>query len=357
MSPDPAERRDWTRSLIAPEATISAALATIEAVDAKIALVVDGERTLLGTVTDGDIRRGILRGVALDEQVSGIMNRAPTTAAAGEDRDSLFSVMQRGGYRNLPLLDSAGRVIGIEWLDHLLEVERRDNRVVLMAGGFGRRLRPLTQEAVKPMIRVGDKPILETILRRFAAHGFHRFSIAVHYRAEDIIDHFGNGGLMDVEIDYLHEEEPMGTAGALRLLPERPQETLIVMNGDILTTVSFPQLLDFHREHGAAGTMCVRDYDLQVPYGVVEVEGSRFTGITEKPIQRYFVNAGIYALEPAALDLLPAEGPCDMPDLFQSLQARDDAVAVFPIREYWLDVGRQDDLTRAHSDFPEHFTD
>lgn len=351
------DSRDWQTSLIGPEATISQALATIEASDSKIALVVDQARQLLGTVTDGDIRRGILRGVALDDAVERIMNREPTTAEAGQDRDSLFAVMRRGSYRSLPLLDGNRRVVGVEWLDHLLEVERRDNRVVLMAGGFGQRLRPLTEDAAKPMIRVGDKPILETILRRFAAHGFHRFSIAVHYRAEDIIGHFGNGGLLDVEIDYIHEESPMGTAGALRLLPERPGETLIVMNGDILTTVSFSQLLEFHGEHDAAGTMCVRDYDLQVPYGVVEVDGHRFDGVIEKPIQRYFVNAGIYALEPEALDLIPEEGRYDMTTLFQELRERDGNVAVFPIREYWLDVGRQDDLQRAQSDFPEHFTD
>jgi dTDP-glucose pyrophosphorylase len=348
---------DLESSLIGPEATIADALRAIEAAASKIALVVDGERRLLGTVTDGDIRRGILRGVALDQAVETVMNRQPVTAAAGQERESLLAIMTRGGFRSLPLLDPAGRVQDVEFLDHLLEVERRDNPVVLMAGGFGKRLRPLTADAAKPMIQVGDKPIRETIVRSFANHGFHRFHISVHYRAEDIIAHFGDGSALGVEIDYVQEESPMGTAGALRLLPQRPEMPFIVMNADILTKVNFVQLLDFHREHEAAATMCVRDYDMQVPYGVVKVEGHRFAGITEKPIQRFFVNAGIYVLEPEALDRLPSEGPLDMPQLFEGLEQGGRPVAVFPIREYWLDIGRQDDLRQAHSDFTDLFAE
>lgn len=343
-------------SLISPQASLSDALQTIETATSKIALVVDDRRLLLGTVTDGDIRRGILRGASLDSAVTGIMNRNPVTAKVGEDKESLYALMQRGGYRSIPLIDGQGRVAEIEFLDHLLEPETHDNWVVIMAGGFGRRLLPLTETAAKPMLQVGDRPVLETIVRNFSAHNFRRFLISVHHRANDIVGHFGDGSALGVEIEYLHEETPLGTAGALRQLPARPDEPFIVMNGDILTKVNFVQLLDFHKEHNAIATLCVHDHDLQVPYGVVSIDGHRFKGIKEKPILRYFVNAGIYVLSPSALDHLPQEGRLDMPDLLQVLQEEKGDVSVFPIREYWLDIGRHADLERAHDDFDEHFS-
>ncbi len=344
-------------SILGPETPIQNALRSLESSISKIVLIVDGDRRLLGTVTDGDIRRGILRGVPLDAAVENIMNREPVTATVGDDSHHMMQVMHRGGYRQIPLVDGDGRIVGVESLDHLLELRERDNWVVIMAGGFGKRLQPLTDNSVKPMLKIGRKPILETIVENFADSGFHRFLIAVHYRADDIIEHFGDGSRFGVEIEYISEQEPMGTAGALRLLPERPSEPLLVMNGDILTKVNFGQLLDFHKDYGASATMCVRDYDLRVPFGVVEVEEHRFRGITEKPVQKFFVNAGIYALEPETLDFIPAQGRLDMPDLFASLQEAERQVTVFPIREYWMDIGQHDDLSQARSDFFREFED
>jgi dTDP-glucose pyrophosphorylase len=338
-------------SLVRESAPISDALRALDATQSKIALVVDGEQRLLGTITDGDVRRGILRGIGPSEPVAKIMNRRPVTAPVGTQRSVLIQIMQAGDYKQIPIVDSARRVVALEWLDHLLEPPDRENRVVLMAGGFGRRLLPLTQDSAKPMLNVGGRPILETILRSFTRYGLRRFIMAVHYRADEIMEHFGDGADFGVEIRYVREKEPLGTAGALRELPEPPNEPLLVMNGDILTRVNFDQLLDFHTEHGSAATLCVRDYDFQVPYGVVEVDEHRLARIDEKPIQRFFVNAGIYVLEPRVLERIPAEGPFDMPQLLERVREAQEVVSVFPIREYWIDVGRHDDLDRAHEDF------
>lgn len=343
------------QSLVGPDTKITRALEILEVSTSKIVLVADESRRLLGTVTDGDVRRGILRGIALDQPVSEVMNRKPMTVPLSEADLHIKQLMQRGGYKQVPIVDAAGRVVDVKLLKDMLEVPVWDNLVVLMAGGFGTRLRPLTQSAAKPMLQVGDRPILETILDTFLSLGFHRFVMTLHYRAEDIIEYFGDGRERGAEIHYVRESEPMGTAGALRQLPLEPKEPLIVMNGDILTNVNFVQLLEFHNEHEACATMCVRDYDLQVPYGVVEVEGHEFAGIVEKPIQRFFVNAGIYALEPEALKAIRPTGHFDMPELYEALLSEGKRVSVFPIREYWVDIGEHTDLDKAKNDFARVF--
>jgi NDP-sugar pyrophosphorylase family protein len=231
----------------------------------------------------------------------------------------------------------------------------RDNWVVLMAGGLGSRLRPLTDECPKPMLRVGNKPLLETIIETFIEQGFRRFFISVNYMADTIKEYFGDGSRWGAEIQYLEETSRLGTAGALSLLPEKPQAPLLVMNGDLLTKINFRQLLDFHREHHAQGTMCVREYEFQVPYGVVKMDHHRITGFEEKPIQRYFVNAGIYVLEPQALQHIPHGVFFDMPSLFQTLMADRQEAVVFPIREYWLDIGHMADYDRANGEFARNF--
>lgn len=347
--------KNWTRILISPESSIQETLKVIDAGAVKIALVVDEDRRLLGTVTDGDVRRGILRGISFACQAREVMNAAPTSACVSEDRGQLLQRMQQKQICQIPVLDGENRVIGLQILEELLRPSVRDNHVILMAGGLGTRLSPLTDESPKPLLKVGGKPILETILENFCEHGFRSFYISVNYRAEQIEKHFADGSRWGVEIRYLREQQRMGTAGALSLLPERPSKPVVVMNGDLLTKVHFGQLLDFHQEHPGAATMCVREYDFQVPYGVVRVENNRLVGIDEKPVQRFFVNAGIYVLEPEALELIPADVHLDMPSLFEKLLQRKRETAVFPIREYWLDIGRMSDFERANGEFSEVF--
>jgi len=250
-------------------------------------------------------------------------------------------------------LNDEGKLVGIEILGELLKVPSRDNWVVLMAGGLGARLRPLTDEVPKPMIPIGQKPILETILENFIEYGFKNFFISVHYKDHVIRNYFKDGSRWDVNIQYLSEDERLGTAGALSLLPGKPSEPVFVMNGDLLTKINFSQLLNFHQEHKLVATMCVREYDFQVPYGVLTLEGHYIKGIEEKPTQNFFVNAGIYVLEPQALQAIPQGRFYDMPQLFKDLMSEGSATAAFPIREYWIDIGRMRDLIRANGDFGE----
>ena len=346
----------WNRVLITAEKSIRDAAQVLDASSMQIVLVVDEANRLLGTVTDGDIRRGILKGLPLGDSVRGIMNPDPTVARVDEGRESILAAMQRKQLHHIPIVDEERRVVGLETLDELIQSRPKPNRVVLMAGGLGSRLRPLTDDCPKPMLKVGTKPLLETILENFIEYGFRRFSISVNYMADMVQSYFGDGSRWGVEITYLQEARQLGTAGALSLLPERPAESLLVMNGDVLTKVNFSQLLDFHAGHRARGTMCVREYDFQVPYGVVSIDNHRIAGIEEKPVHRFFVNAGIYVLEPQALDLIPRDTRFDMTTLFEAMVGQRDETAVFPIREYWLDIGQMADYDRANGEFTQIFT-
>ena len=346
----------WDKVLIPPGASIHDAIEAIDRGSLQICLVVDTERRLLGTVTDGDIRRAILAGVDMGAPAEGIMYRTPHVGREGDARETLLARMAAEMIRQIPLLDAEGRVVGLAYIDDLLSPPKaRENWVVLMVGGMGTRLRPLTESAPKPLLTVGDKPLLETILESFIEQNFKRFYMAVHYRADMIRDHFGDGGKWDAEIRYIEEKKRLGTAGALRLIPERPQAPMIVMNGDLLTRVNFQHLLDYHRQHGSKATMCVRAYDFRVPFGVVQIEDNRIKGIDEKPLHSFFVNAGIYVLEPEVIDRIPEGQLYDMTTLFENIIKSEDTTAVFPIHEYWLDVGRMDDLDQANKEFPEAF--
>jgi dTDP-glucose pyrophosphorylase/predicted transcriptional regulator len=342
---------NWTGSVVHPSDSIREAMQHIDESGLQIAVVADEDNHLQGVVTDGDIRRGILEGIDLNRSVQKVMNDAPITAHPQEDKQSLIDRMQARRIRQIPLVDDEGRVVSIEVLDDLLQPERRSNPVVIMAGGLGTRLRPLTEDCPKPLLEVGGQPILETIIEGFIAHGFQRFYLSVNYKSGMIEDYFGDGIDWGVDITYLHEEQRLGTAGPLSLLPERPDESLIVMNGDLLTKLNFVHLLDYHRDHDSIATMCVREHETQVPYGIIETDDQHMTGIEEKPTQRYFVNAGIYVLEPEALGLVPENEFFDMTKLFEEVIDRGADAAVFPVREYWQDIGRQEDLHRAKSDY------
>ncbi len=347
--------KNWKSVLVNPSTPIRKVLEIIDASSMQIALVVDAKNRLLGTVTDGDVRRGILRGVSLDVGVNEIMKTKPVVARSDEAREIILDVMRKKQIRKVPILDDEDRVIGVESLEDLTLLKAKENIVVLMAGGLGSRLRPLTDDCPKPLLKVGLKPILETILENFIEYGFQKFYISVNYKDAMVKEHFGDGSRWDVRIEYLHESQKLGTAGSLSLLPVRPKKPILVMNGDLLTKVNFDHLLDFHAEHGAAATMCVREYDFQVPYGVVKIEKNQVKGIDEKPVQRFFVNAGIYVMDPSALKWVPKNTAYDMPHFFEKLIQKKQSVAAFPIREYWLDIGRMDDMERAEGEFKSVF--
>lgn len=349
--------RSWKETLLTASATVREAVEAIDRSALQIAMVVDENGRLLGTLTDGDVRRGILRGVTLSDLAISVMNTQPTTAHPWEDRARLLTLMRKRRLHQVPILDEQGHVVGLEVLDDLLAPQPQENPVVLMAGGLGRRLKPLTDDCPKPMLRVGAKPILETIVEQFAQHGFHRFYISVNYLAEQIESHFGDGSQWGVEIEYLRESKRLGTAGALSLVPQIPEHPTFVMNGDVMTQLNFTQLLHFHEAQQAVATMCAREYEIQIPYGVIEAQGHEIQQLREKPTERYMVNAGIYLLDPSVWSKISAGEYLDMPDLFSQLLSDQQRTAVFPIREYWMDIGHMEDFQRANIHFEEVFSD
>lgn len=347
---------DWTKTFLPLGASLAEAIRVLEGTPYKICLVTDERERLLGTITDGDVRRAILRGNNLDAPARNAMMTTPTTGLQGDSPETLRDLMIKLDLSQIPILDSQGRVAGLVTRKALAHAgEPRDNWVVLMAGGLGNRLRPLTEDLPKPLLRVGRKPLLETILETLRSHEFRNFYISVNYKGEMIKDHFGDGGKWKCNIRYLEERDRLGTAGALSLIEDAPTQPLLVMNGDVLTNVDFSSLLDFHAEQGAKATMCVREFDFQVPYGVVNIDEHRITGIVEKPVHSFFVNAGIYVIDPSLLELVPKSGGIDMPDLFSKALELGMPTAAFPIREYWTDIGRIDDFHRANGDYASIF--
>jgi len=347
--------KDWKKTLIPPDTTILEAMKIIDEGALQIALVISNNNNLLGTITDGDIRRGIIKGIKLSDNVEKIMNPHPIICEKDKSREEIVALMKIELIHQIPIVDERGCVVGLEVLDEVTHLEEQENLVILMAGGFGSRLRPLTDDCPKPLLRVGSKPLLEIILKSFIEFGFKRFYFSVLYKGDMIEEYFKDGSKWGVQIRYIHEDKAMGTAGALGLLPERPDKPIIVMNADLLTKVNFRYMLRFHYEHKASATMCVREYDVQIPYGVARLEKSRLIGIDEKPSQHFFVNAGIYVLEPEILDMVPKNSQFDMPSLFEKLIEKNLEIAVFPIREYWLDIGHADDFERANWDYDNNF--
>jgi dTDP-glucose pyrophosphorylase len=351
---NPDSIRDLTNICIAPDAPVRLAMQYIDRNSKGIVLVCDGDRRLLGTVTDGDIRRAILAGCDLDTPVLELVERKPVqrqpiVARWGTSPESLLRLMQDTAVQQIPLLDEDDRVVGLVTMQDLLPGQILPIRAVIMAGGFGTRLRPLTSETPKPMLPVGGEPILQRIIRQLHHYGIRRIVITTHYYAEKIRAHFRDGKHLGVDISYIHEEEPLGTAGALALL-DSPRETLLVINGDILTQTDFRDMFAYHLEHRAVLTVGVRKYEFQVPYGVVESEQTQVRRVVEKPGFCFFVNAGIYLVEPEALLLIPTGRRFHMTDLISALIQRNKTVVSFPILEYWLDIGQPGDYERAETD-------
>tara|TARA_R110001599_G_scaffold326067_1_gene538488 strand:- start:13326 stop:14375 length:1050 start_codon:yes stop_codon:yes gene_type:complete len=339
---------NWEKILISKQTSIKDVLTIIDKEAMKLALVVEDDRTLLGTISDGDIRRALIKNESLSRPVFEIMNSAPVTAAFGTSRADLLKIMEGKELLSIPLLNES-KVVGLETLHHALQHNKYDNPVFLMAGGFGTRLKPLTDNCPKPLLKVGDKPILETTLISFIQCGFTNFYISTHYLPEMIRSHFGDGEKWGVSIAYVHELEPLGTGGALGLLPKEISDLpVIIMNGDVLTKINYEHLLAFHNEKGSYATMCVREFEYQVPFGVVESEDLKIKSMEEKPVQRFHVNAGIYVVSKALIDSVSKNECIDMPSLFE--RCLDQNVLIYPFHEYWLDIGRIDDFRRAQID-------
>ena len=334
---------------ILPTDCIFKAIECLEASGVQIVLVTDYKHRLVGTVTDGDIRRGLLNGLNLDSPVEHIMNRQFRSVREETKESEVLALMRREVLHQIPVLDAQGRAVHLFLLEELLQNRLIPNSVVIMAGGEGKRLRPLTEDCPKPMLKVKGKPMLETILDRCKEAGFHQFYLSVNYLKQQIIDHFGDGSRWGIKIEYLEESQPLGTAGALKLLPPNLSLPFLVLNGDVLTQVPYSAMLRFHEEHEAFATVSVKEHETVIPYGVVETKGTLVSGFQEKPTLTHFVNAGVYALSPKVLSYLTPNDPCDMPELLQRIQADNQLVHAFPIHENWLDVGLPESLGAAQN--------
>jgi dTDP-glucose pyrophosphorylase/predicted transcriptional regulator len=313
-----------------------------------IALVVDEVGKLLGTVTDGDIRRGLLKGMNLDTEIRAVLNPRPVSALIGTSASDVIALMNLHHVAQIPLLDEQGIVIGLELMADLVKKsEKITNPAFILAGGFGRRLQPLTSTVPKPMLPIGGKPLLELIIERLAAQGFQSCYLAVHYLEDVIRKCIGDGARFGIEIHYVQESEPMGTIGALRLIAKEIRESIVVVNGDLFTSLNLQHLLKFHQMGGQHMTLALRHYSHQVPYGVVKLQGETVVAIEEKPLQSNFVSAGMAVIDLKPLSLIPPHGPFDMPDFIRSALANGYKVAGFPIHETWVDIGTPEEYERA----------
>jgi dTDP-glucose pyrophosphorylase len=344
---------NWRDALVSSSTSLRQTIEAITEGGLQIALVVDSENKLLGTVTDGDIRKAILAGKDLNITAGEAMRSQPITSASKTPRAAILKLMREKRIHQMPLIDDQGRVVDVLTVDDMIGAAQKPNAVVIMAGGLGTRLHPLTEETPKPMLKVGGKPILETIMQSFIDQGFTNFFVSVNYKAKIISEYFGDGSRLGAKISYLHEKSRLGTAGGLSLLPHDVHAPIIVMNGDLLTRISVDALLDFHERESAVATMVVREDQYQVPYGVVEVDGTQIVGVEEKPIQRHLVNAGIYVISQDGLNNIPGDTFYDMPTHFAKLSANGHRTAAFPLHEYWVDIGRLDELERAQREWPQ----
>jgi len=346
---------DWRELLLSPNDSLDRAIKVLHDGGRRIALVSDENDRLLGTITDGDIRRALISQSTVKSPVGLIMNCNPVTVDDKVENKEILSLMSSQGFLHMPIVNKDGILCGLETLEHLIKSPKHDNPVFLMAGGFGTRLRPLTESTPKPLLKVGLKPILEMIIEQFISCGFHNFYISTHFKSEQIRDYFKTGEAYGVSIKYVHEDNPLGTAGSLGLLPDNLTDLpLIVMNGDLLTKVDFKNLLNFHHESNTEATMCVREYDFQVPYGVIEIDNYKIKKIEEKPIHKFFVNAGIYVLSKNLVDKIDGKSYLDMTD-FLNQELNNGGVSTFPIHEYWLDIGRMEEYEKANREVKDIF--
>lgn len=335
---------------VAPNSSVHHAIKVIDKNRDGISLVIDDAGKLVGTITDGDIRRFTLANRSFDEPCSKVMSSNPLTAPIGSAKGDLLSMMNRHRLKSIPLIDEERRPRALIHLRDLISHRSSGHIAVLMAGGEGKRLRPITESLPKPMVKIGDKPILENIIKSLAESTITKIYLAVNYQAKMIEDYFGDGSRFDVQITYLREKEKKGTAGALSLITEMLSEPILVLNGDLVTNVPFSRLLDFHRQHRCVMTVAATEYNINIPYGALKLAEHFVLGIDEKPAQSFLCNAGIYVIDPELLRFIPSERVYNMTDLMNDASREGLPIAAFPVREYWVDVGQKEDLQRARAE-------
>lgn len=341
------QEENWRQSIVPEKSTVEQVIRNLERMAIKIVLVVNERGELAGTISDGDIRRGLLKGLTLESPIDSVIHRTPLVVPPEMGRDMVMRLMVANKIQQIPVVDEAQHVVGLHLWDQIAAPVERANPMIIMAGGMGTRLRPHTRDCPKPLLPVAGKPMLEHIIERAKLEGFRDFVLAINWLGHMVEGHFGDGSAFGVRIRYLREQSPLGTAGALSLLDPVPDVPFVVTNGDVIADIHYAELLDFHQRYNAVATMAVRAYEWQHPFGVVQTQGASIVGFEEKPVVRSHINAGVYALAPAALAALERGAYCDMPTVFTRLQESGARTVAYPMHEPWLDVGRPDDLARA----------
>lgn len=345
---------NWKKTIVEPKTLLISVLEVIDSEAQRIALVTDDNGKLLGTLTDGDVRRALIEHGNLNVAAHSVMNVTPVTVSEKMSLIEVDALLQERGILAVPIVDEKNILVGLHTLKNLWQSKIKNNPVFIMAGGFGTRLRPLTDKCPKPMLKVGGKPILENILETFLQAGFKNFYFSTHFLPEVIQDYFGDGSKFGCSIAYVHEDKPLGTGGALSLLPMNlPDVPILMINGDILTRVNLDHLLEDHTKKGGIATMCVRQHEYQVPYGVIKEQDGNIIGVDEKPVQSFFVNAGIYVIEPELLKSVLKNEKIDMPALLMKKVEEGGKVNLFAIHEYWLDIGQHSEFEKAQTDIVE----
>jgi dTDP-glucose pyrophosphorylase/predicted transcriptional regulator len=339
---------------ISKNSTIREALKAISQDSLRIAVVVDKKDKLVGTLTDGDIRRGLLKGLSMESSVDSIVSKNPVVVKKKDSEKDVLKIAIAKKIYQIPVINNSGKIVGIYTLDEFIVPKKKLNKIIIMAGGKGTRLRPLTKNVPKPMLKIGNKPILLTIVEKFKESGYKNFIMCVNYKSKIIEDYFGDGKKFGVKIEYIREKKRMGTAGALSLFKKKPKEPIFVINGDLLTTLDFEKLLDFHNENNSDATMCIQEYNIKSPYGEIKLNKEKIISIREKPTYKILVNAGLYVLNPKCIDLIPKKF-YDMTLLFNNMISKKYKITSFPIGEYWTDIGQINDYKKANNEYERIF--
>lgn len=346
---------NWRIVALLPNSSLEAALRMLDRTAMQIILVVNKLDHLLGTLTDGDIRRALLKGARLSDEIALFMNSNPVTAPPGSFDSDLLDMIRRLGIKCVPIVNSVNEICDLALLENLIDVKPRLNPVLIMAGGRGERLKPLTDSTPKPLLTIAGQPLIEILLKRLSSQGFRKIWIAVHYRAEDIVNAIGDGKELDLEIQFLREKIPLGTAGALKLLPEfDPPVPILVCNSDLMNGADFGAIVDHHVSKSAVATMAVSQHLTEIPYGVAHVEGGKLVSLEEKPMRKDLISAGINVFDSRVVSQLPGGQKLDIPDVYSKLMAQEESVVVYELQGYWLDVGTVNSMKQAENDHTNH---
>lgn len=343
-------KKNFKKLMIASDEKIFKAIEILDNTEKKIVLVTDEKKRLLGTITDGDIRRGLIKKIEIDQSVNKIMNKKPIYISHHISRNDALNIMKDKDILHLPITDKEKKIIDIYFANESTAIQMK-NTVLLMAGGFGKRLFPITAKIPKPMIKIGGKPILERIIENFKGYGFVNFEISTHYLPSKIKNYFKDGKKWNINISYINEDQPLGTAGSIALIKNKDSLPIILANGDIITDLNFEELLKFHNKHNAEITLVIKEYNVQVPYGVVETNNLSIKKIHEKPNQKFHINSGVYVINRSIIKNLKKNKALSMSDLInKSIKLRKKIMA-FPIHEQWIDVGEYAQLDKARKNY------